>query len=276
MTDPLELAAEAAAALARATGVGTHDVAIVFGSGWGPAADALGPPTAEVEQSSLPGFAAAAVEGHGGTVRSIPFDGVRVLALLGRSHLYEGRGVDAVVHPVRMAVAAGCRTIILTNACGGIRADFRPGQPVVLSDHISFTGVSPLRGPQFVDLTQLYSLRLRALVHELDPSIPEGVYGHWYGPTYETPAEIRMLRTLGCDLVGMSTVPEAIAAHALGAEVLAIALVTNPAAGLGLERLDHTEVLREGRAAADRMGALLVRLVPRLAGGLDGPLDGPH
>ena len=258
--DPVGAAAEAARVLATRTGVARHDVAIVFGSGWAPAADALGEPSHELPQRDLPWFAPPAAEGHAGTVRSLAVGEHRVLAFLGRSHLYEGRGVEPVVHPVRTAVAAGCKVVVLTNACGGIRADLRPGQAVLVSDHISFTGVSPLVGAQFVDLTDLYSPRLRQLCRELDPFLTDGVYGHWPGPAYETPAEIRMLRTLGCDLVGMSTVPEAVAAHALGAEVLAISLVTDAATGLG-DRLDHAEVLRQGAAAAGRLGDLLVRLL---------------
>jgi purine-nucleoside phosphorylase len=243
--------------------VARHDVALVLGSGWAGVADALGSVSAEVPQHELTGFPAAAVEGHGGTVRSVEAGRHRVLVFLGRTHLYEGNGVDAVVHPVRTAVAAGCSTVVLTNACGGIRADLRPGQPVLISDHISFTGVSPLRGPQFVDLSALYAPRLRRLCREIYGTLTEGVYGHWPGPAYETPAEIQMLRTLGCDLVGMSTVPEAIAAHTLGAEVLAIALVTNLAAGLGAP-LRHDEVLREGKEATARLASLLVGFLARL------------
>jgi purine-nucleoside phosphorylase len=188
---------------------------------------------------------------------------VRTLCFLGRTHFYEGRGVEAVVHGVRVAAAAGCRTIVLTNACGGLRAGMKVGDPVLISDHLNLTWRTPLVGPRFVDLSEVYSRRLRDIVREIDSSITEGVYAMFPGPQYETPAEVRMAGVLGADLVGMSTVLEAIAAKAEGCEVLGISLVTNLAAGLG-ESLDHEEVLAAGRAAAERMGKLLAELVPRL------------
>jgi purine-nucleoside phosphorylase len=180
-----------------------------------------------------------------------------VLVFLGRTHLYEGNGVDAVVHGVRVATAAGCRAVVLTNAAGGVRADLSVGQPVLISDHLNLTARSPLAGADFVDLTDLYSSRLRDLARTVDPSLAEGVYAALPGPHYETPAEIRMLRTMGADLVGMSTALEAIAARAQGAEVLGLSLVTNLAAGMTGEPLAHAEVIAAGRAAAERMGDLL-------------------
>ena len=263
LADPATVAKDAAAALAERTGVASHDVAIVLGSGWVPAIDALGTPTAEVTVTELPGFLPPSVEGHAGRIRSLDVSGVRVLAFLGRTHFYEGRGVEAVVHGVRVAAAAGCRTIVLTNACGGLRPGMQVGDPVLISDHLNLTWRSPLVGARFVDLTDLYSARLRAMVREIDPSITEGVYAMFHGPQYETPAEVRMAGVLGADLVGMSTVLEAIAARAEGCEVLGLSLVTNLAAGLG-DPLDHEEVLAAGRASASRMGALLSRLVPQL------------
>ena len=263
MTAPADLAAEAAAALARATGVAGHDVAVVLGSGWRPAADLLGTPTHEVPMADLPGFVRPAVAGHGGTVRSIDVDGRRVLVLLGRTHLYEGHGVAAVAHGVRTIAGAGCRSVVLTNAAGGIREGMSVGDPVLVADHLNLTGVSPLLGPRFTDLTDLYSPRLRALAREIDPTLTEGVYAGLPGPHFETPAEIRMLRGLGADLVGMSTVLEAIAARAEGVEVFGLSLVTNLAAGLSGAPLDHHEVLAAGAAAAARMGGLLRELVSR-------------
>jgi purine-nucleoside phosphorylase len=156
------------------------------------------------------------------------------------------------------------KTVILTNAAGGLAPDHRVGQAVVISDHLNLTARSPLVGADFVDLTDLYSVRLRALARELDPTLTEGVYAALPGPHYETPAEIRMLRTIGADLVGMSTALEAIAARAAGAEVLGLSLVTNLAAGITGEPLDHAEVLEAGRAAATRMGELLGAIVPRV------------
>ena len=263
MTDPAADAAAAAAALARATGEAKHDVAVVLGSGWRPAADLIGDPAHELAMAELPGFVAPVVAGHGGTARSVPIGDRRVLVMLGRTHLYEGNGVGAVAHGVRTAAAAGCRTIVLTNAAGGIREGMSVGEPVLVADHLNLTGVSPLVGPRFTDLTDLYSPRLRALAREIDPTLTEGVYAGLPGPHFETPAEIRMLRGLGADLVGMSTVLEAIAARAEGAEVFALSLVTNLAAGITGAPLDHQEVLAAGAAAAARMGALLRELVAR-------------
>jgi len=254
----------AAAAVAAATGTAHHDVAVVLGSGWVPAADALGTAQAEMPVTDLPGFAPPAAAGHAGRIRSVAVQGRNVLVFLGRTHLYEGRGVDAVVHGVRVAAAAGCRTVILTNAAGGLRDGFEIGQPVLISDHLNLTARSPLVGPRFVDLTDAYAPRLRALAREADPELTEGVYAALPGPHYETPAEIRMLRTLGADLVGMSTVLETIAARAEGCEVLGISLVTNLAAGITGEPLDHEEVLAAGRAAATRMGDLLGQVIGRL------------
>ncbi len=262
--DPGEVAREAARAWAQASGVPRHDVALVMGSGWVPAADALGEPTAEISVTDLPGFTPPAVAGHAGLVRSVEVDGQRVMVLLGRTHLYEGRGVAPVVHGVRVAAAAGCRSIVLTNAAGGVRKGFSVGQPVLVSDHLNLTAASPLVGPRFVDLVDLYSARLRALVRSVDPSLAEGVYAALPGPHYETPAEIRMLRAMGADLVGMSTALEAIAARAEGMEVLGISLVTNLAAGMTGQPLDHAEVLEAGAASAARVGALLAQVVGRL------------
>lgn len=256
-------AEEAATALARATGVLHHDVAMIMGSGWVPAAERLGDATADIDISTLPGFSAPVVAGHAGRIRSVPIGDKRALVLLGRTHLYEGRGVASVVHGVRTAVAAGAKLIVLTNAAGGLRQDMTPGDPVLISDHLNLTATSPIVGAEFVDLTDLYSPRLRALAKDIKPGLAEGVYAQLPGPHFETPAEIRMLRTMGADLVGMSTVLEAIAARAAGAEVFGLSLVTNMAAGMTGEPLDHEEVLATGRAAAVAMGDLLAELVAR-------------
>jgi purine-nucleoside phosphorylase len=205
-------------------------------------------------------------------VRSLRIGPVRALVFLGRVHLYEGHPVATVVHGVRTALAAGCQVVVLTNAAGGINPGYQVGQPVLVADHLNLTGRSPLAGPpppagyglRFTDLTGLYSQRLRAMARAADPGLAEGVYAALPGPHYETPAEIRMLRTVGADLVGMSTVLEAIAARHLGAEVLAISLVSNLAAGLAPHGLDHAEVVAAGQAAAGRMGSLLAGLLPRV------------
>jgi purine-nucleoside phosphorylase len=260
---PDALAALAAKDLADALG-GPHDVAVVMGSGWAPAADAFGAAEASVSIGELPGFAAPTAVGHGGEVRSVRVGNRRVLLFLGRTHLYEGRGVEPVVHGVRTAAAAGATTVVLTNAAGGLAPEHRVGQAVVISDHLNLTARSPLVGADFVDLTDLYSARLRELARQLDPALTEGVYAALPGPHYETPAEIRMLRTLGADLVGMSTALEAIAARAAGMEVFGLSMVTNAAAGITGEALDHQEVLAAGRAAAGRLGQFLVEFIGRL------------
>ena len=261
---PFAAAKDAAAAVRALTGVENHDVALVMGSGWVPAADELGEPEHEFPITELPGFPAPAVAGHSGKVRSYLIGDTRALVFLGRTHYYEGHGVEAVAHGVRTAVAAGCRTVILTNGCGGLRQGMVPGQPVLISDHINLTAASPIVGANFVDLTDLYSPRLRALCQEIDPSLEEGVYAQFRGPHYETPAEINMIRTMGADLVGMSTTLEAIAAREAGAEVLGLSLVTNLAAGITGEPLNHAEVLEAGRTSATRMGALLAKVLQRV------------
>jgi purine-nucleoside phosphorylase len=282
---PGALARAAAEALAHRTGQRRHDVAVVLGSGWHPAADALrdmaDPPDGcpgvagradpsdravrdaehELSMAELPGFLPPTALGHAGTVRSLRVGPHRVLVLLGRTHLYEGHGVDLVAHATRTCAAAGCRTIVLTNAAGGIRDGLTVGQPVLISDQLNLTARSPLVGARFVDLTELYSRRLRRLAARIDPTLVEGVYAGLPGPHFETPAEIRMLRTLGADLVGMSTVLEAIAARAEGLEVLGLSLVTNLAAGMTGQPLSANEVLAAGAAAAGRMGALLRELI---------------
>lgn len=267
VTDPAEPAAaarQAAAALAERTGVDAHDVAVVLGSGWAPAAAALGDPGAVVPMADLPGFTPPRAQGHGGQVLSLRIGAHRVLVLLGRIHAYEGHDLRHVVHPVRTACAAGAHTVVLTNAAGGLRSEYTVGQPVLISDHLNLTARSPLVGAQFVDLVDAYSPRLRAIAREIDPTLADGVYAGLPGPHYETPAEIRMLRTLGADLVGMSTVHETIAAREAGAQVLGVSLVTNLAAGMTGAPLSHDEVLAAGRQSATRMGSLLSSVIERV------------
>lgn len=264
MEDPATAARLAANALSERTGVDAHDVAVVLGSGWAPAAAQLGEPTAAVAMAELPGFTPPSAQGHRGQAFSLRIGAHRVLVLLGRIHAYEGHDLRHVVHPVRTACAAGVRTVVLTNAAGGLRSDFTVGEPVLISDHLNLTARSPLVGAQFVDLVDAYSPRLRSIAREIDPGLSEGVYAGLPGPHYETPAEIRMLRTLGADLVGMSTVHETIAARAAGAEVLGISLVTNLAAGMTGQPLSHEEVLEAGRQSATRMGSLLSAVIARL------------
>lgn len=263
MTDP-QASSQAAATIAERTGVERHDVAVVLGSGWAPAVAELGEARATVPMADLPGFTPPSAAGHGGQVHSVRIGDHRVLVLAGRIHAYEGHDLQHVVHPVRTAAAAGVSTVVLTNAAGGLRAEYQVGQPVLISDHLNLTARSPLVGAQFVDLVDAYSPTLRALAREIEPSLAEGVYAGLPGPHYETPAEIRMLRTLGADLVGMSTVHETIAARAAGLQVLGISMVTNLAAGMTGEPLSHAEVLEAGRRSATRMGSLLASVIARL------------
>jgi purine-nucleoside phosphorylase len=258
-------ATAAARALAAATGVDSHDVAIVLGSGWTDAVSRFTQIGEDVPLAALPGFEAPTVAGHGGAARSLRAGDLRVLAFTGRSHYYESRDTQLVAHAVRTAAAGGCRVVVLTSASGGIRDDLEAGDLVLVSDHINLTGASPLVGAEFVDLGNLYSDRLRALCLTIDPGLREGVYAGYWGPNYETPAEIRAYRLMGADLIGMSTVLEAIAAHEAGMEVLAISLVTNRAAGLG-GRLDHDDVLATAARSVERMRTLLAAVVPRLSG----------
>jgi purine-nucleoside phosphorylase len=256
--DPYQLADTAARQLLQILGVARVDVAFVLGSGWSAAAKNLGELVGACPLGELPGFARPVVVGQGGAVLAVRLGTGKTAAVLtGRTHLYEGRGVDAVVHGVRTAAAAGAGTLVLTNGCGGLNPDCPPGTPVLIRDHLNLTGTSPLRGPRFVDLTDLYSARLRALASGVEPSLPEGVYAQFRGPQYETPAEVRMAGLLGADLVGMSTALEAVAAREAGLEVLGISLVTNLAAGISPTPLSHAEVIEAGNAAAPRLRGLL-------------------
>jgi purine-nucleoside phosphorylase len=267
-TDPYSAAAAGARLLAELTGQPQHEVAVVLGSGWVAAADALGVADATVALTEL-GAPAPSVPGHAPVVRSLSVAGRRALVFLGRVHLYEGHSPAAVVHCVRTAVEAGCSSVILTNAAGGIAAGLRPGQAVLISDHLNLTGASPLTGPapargypsRFTDLTDLYSARLRAAARTVAPDLAEAVYAGLVSPQYETPAEVRMLASLGAGLVGMSTVLEAIAARHLGADVLGLSLVTNVAAGLSHEPVGHEDVLATGARAAAALGDLLAAIL---------------
>jgi len=260
---PTDLAAQAAVRIAELTGVARHDVALVLGSGWGAAADLLGETVATLDATQVPGFAVSGVPGHSGTLRSVAIAGTDAHALVlgARTHLYEGRGTQAVAHGVRTAAAAGAATVVLTNGCGGLNPQWAPGTAVLISDHLNLTGATPLEGPTFVDMTDLYSSRLRALARTVEPTLPEGVYAQFHGPQYETPAEVRMAGVLGADLVGMSTAIEAIAARHAGLEVLGISLVTNLGAGISPVPLSHAEVMAAGAAAAPRISRLLAQVV---------------
>lgn len=259
--DPYELAQVAGANLLARFDVPNLDLALVLGSGWSAAADALGDLIGECELAELPGFSSPVVAGHGGAMRLVRTAGGKVAAVLtGRTHYYEGRGVAPVVHGVRTVAAAGATSIVLTNGCGGLNPDWGPGTPVLIRDHLNLTGATPLVGARFFDMTDVYTPRLRDLARTIDPGLPEGVYVQFHGPQYETPAEVRMAGVLGGDLVGMSTTLEAIAAREAGLEVLGISLVTNLAAGISPTPLDHREVIEAGQAAAPKLRTLLTGL----------------
>lgn len=264
-TDPFDLARRAADVLRERTGVQRHRIALTLGSGWGGAADLIGETEHEIPATEIPGFSAPALQGHGGTLRSIRLtNGDHALVIGARTHFYEGKGVRAVAHGVRTAAAAGAEIMILTNGCGGLNPAWAPGTPVLIRDHINLTAHSPLEGATFVDLTDLYSRRMRDIAHQVDPGLDEGVYAQFTGPHYETPAEVRMAKVLGADLVGMSTALEAIAARHAGLEVLGMSLVTNLAAGISDEPLSHEEVLEAGQAAGPRISRLLADVVAKL------------
>ncbi|MGV8845692.1 purine-nucleoside phosphorylase [Tessaracoccus sp.] len=265
ISDPIELARTAAQHAATALSLPRIDIALVLGSGWSSGADELGEILGELELGDVPGFSRPVVSGHGGRLLAIRTDSGKVAAVFtGRTHYYEGRGADPVVHGVRTAAAWGASTLVLTNGCGGLNPAWVPGTPVLIRDHINLTGDTPLHGATFIDLTEAYSKRLRDLAHTVDPNLPEGVYVQFRGPQYETPAEVRMAGILGGDLVGMSTTLETIAAREAGMEVLGISLVTNAAAGMGDSDLNHTEVLEAGKQAGPRLAALLAGIVKTL------------
>jgi purine-nucleoside phosphorylase len=263
--DPFTVAHDAAAAIAAATGVEKHDIALTLGSGWGKAADLIGETTATIPASDIPGFSKPALEGHVGTLRSVLLpSGKRALVIGARTHYYENHGVRRVVHSVRTAAATGAKTMILTNGAGGIKETWKPGTPVLISDHLNLTADSPLEGATFIDLTDLYSKRLREIARSIDPSLDEGVYTQFRGPHYETPAEVQMAKTMGGHIVGMSTALEAIAARQAGMEILGMSLITNLAAGIQSTPLSHGEVIQAGKDAEVQISGLLAQIVTAL------------
>ena len=263
--NPFEIADQAAAKIAELTGVQQHDIALTLGSGWAKAADLIGETVATIPATDILGFSAPAVQGHVATIRSIKLPSGKFALVLGaRTHYYEGHGVRRVVHGVRTAAATGVKTMILTNGAGGIKETWKPGTPVLISDHINLTANSPLEGATFIDLTDLYSKRLRELAQTVDASLDEGVYCQFRGPHYETPAEVQMAKAIGGHIVGMSTALEAIAARQSGMEILGLSLITNLAAGIQKTPLSHAEVLEAGREAETRISALLAQIVAKI------------
>ena len=249
-------------------------VAVVLGSGLGAFADILENPVT-IPYSQIPGWPRSTAIGHAGKLVAGTVDGVPVAALAGRAHLYEGYTAEQAVFGIRTLGALGVESVVLTNAAGGVNVKFGAGQLVLISDHINLLGQNPLTGPnddslgpRFPDMTEAYSRSYREIARvagkELALELPEGVYAALPGPSYETPAEIRYLRAIGADLVGMSTVPETIAASHMGMNVLAISCVTNAAAGVLDQKLNHAEVLEVGERMKGTLIELLRRIIPRL------------
>lgn len=254
-------------------------IGVVLGSGLGKFASALSH-AVHISYCELPGFPPATAEGHAGELvmgtLGANGNGTEVAVMSGRYHLYEGYTAQQVTCGIRLFRELGVSRIILSNAAGGICTDYEPGSLVLIQDHINLQGCNPLvgrndaiLGPRFPDMTETYSSRFRRLAlqtgEELGIPLYEGVYAAMLGPSYETPAEIRFLRAIGADLVGMSTVAEAIAANHMGMEVLGISCVTNIAAGLRNEKLSHADVLEVGQRASGKFIRLLTALVPKLA-----------
>lgn len=275
--DPIALARMAAAHIARVTGAEGHEIAVVLGTGLSDAAHELGTLQSEVTYGEIPGFPPVVPEQQRADLWSTVLEGRRLLVMRGRPHLYEGHSAQEVAHPVRAAIMSGCTVLILTNSSGAIRRDLRTGQVALISDHLNLTGVSPLSGRQargasvvseamspFVDLTDAWSPRLRDLAREEEPTLQEGVYAQVPGPNFETPAEVRMLRGLGADMVGMSSALEAIAARHLGVEVAGLSVVTNAAAGASDETVEAGSVVEAARSSAERLGLIVRGLVLRV------------
>jgi purine-nucleoside phosphorylase len=262
---PFSLASDAAQIISNKTGVDQHDIALTLGSGWAKAADLMGETVSEIPAGDVPGFASSGVPGHTGTIRSIKMPhGKHALVIGARTHFYEDKGVRAVVHSVRTAAACGAKVMVLTNGAGGIKDHWAPGTPVLISDHLNLTASSPLEGATFIDLTDLYSSRLRDIARTIDPTLDEGVYVQFRGPHYETPAEVQMAKVMGGHIVGMSTALEAIAAREAGMEVLGLSLITNLAAGISPDPLSHKEVIEAGQMAEPVISALLAKIVGAL------------
>lgn len=271
-----EAITRAAAAIADRTGRQSHRVAVVLGSGLSGYAGSLSGATT-IAYEDIPGFPVPRVEGHAGSLHSVDLGGP-VMILAGRVHTYEGWELPDVVFAVRTAVASGCGIVVLTNAAGGAGDGMAPGDLVLIRDHLNLTGRTPLLGPnddrlgpRFPDMSEVYSAELRRRAQRVGERVGvplrEGVYAWFLGPSYETPAEVQMARRLGADLVGMSSVPEAVAVRHMGARVLGLSLVTNLAAGISPTPLSHEEVTATAAAARERFHRLFDALLPELAGG---------
>jgi purine-nucleoside phosphorylase len=253
----------------------TPKVGIILGSGLGDFADSLADKVA-IPYGEIPGFPTSSVPGHAGRLVVGALQGAPVVAMQGRVHLYEGYAPWQVAFPARVLCALGIRSLVVTNAAGGIRADLVPGDLMIITDHVNLSGANPLTGanedrlgPRFPDMSTAYHPALRALLaktaERLEIPMKEGVYVWLSGPSYETPAEIRFLRTVGVDAVGMSTVPEVIVASHMGVRVAGISCITNLAAGIGRQPLSHAEVAETANRVRDRFTSLLTHFLPAVA-----------
>ena len=274
MTTLYERLELASVAIAEATGEPRHDVVVVLGSASGDFPEHLDEATA-VPYPEIPGFPIPRVAGHSGTLYSAPFGDNRVLLLAGRVHAYEGYSADDLTFPVRACLAAGCETLVVTNAAGGCGEGLVAGSIVMIRDHLNLAGINPLVGPndprlglRFPDMSDTYTPELRHLASEVAAeegiALPEGVYAWFLGPTFETPAEVEMARRMGADLVGMSTVPEVISARHMGRRVLGLSVVTNPSEGIAAHRLTHEHVKATAALVKDDFSRLLTALLPRI------------
>ena len=267
MSNAFVLAEQAAKFIAEKSGIPRHDIALTLGSGW--LKTLSGKIVWQVAGEQVPGFRKAEVEGFSDKVCSILLDSGKHVLVLPRTHLYQGYGVEAVAHPARVAAAAGAKILILTNGAGGLNPNWKPGQVFLISDHINLTATSPIEGAKFVDLTDMYSPRLREIAKRIDPTLEEVVYAQFRGPHYETPAEVKMVGLVGGSMVGMSTALEAIAAREVGLEVLGLSMQTNPAAGVVAGGVSHEHVLAAGKVGEQHNSELLAELCEALGNQLD-------
>jgi purine-nucleoside phosphorylase len=242
-------------------------IGVILGSGLGAFADAV-EDRVERPYSDIPGWPTSTAVGHAGKLVTGRLGNAEVIVAAGRAHLYEGYTAQQVAYPIRELAWRGVTSLVITNAAGAVNLSYKPGDLVLIADHINLLGANPLSGPEFIDMSEAYSREYREIAHQagsaLGLTLHEGVYAAVPGPSYETPAEIRYLRTIGADLVGMSTVPEVIAANHMGIKVLGISCVTNMAAGILPQKLTHKEVLETGERVKDTLAALLRAVIPRL------------
>ncbi|MDO5715051.1 MAG: purine-nucleoside phosphorylase [Tissierellia bacterium] len=250
------------------------EIAIILGSGLGNFAESI-EEKIEIPYEEIPGFPQSTVKGHDGRLIFGRVADKKVVAMKGRIHYYEGLGINRVVYPIEVLCDLGIQNLIVTNACGGVNKNFKPGDLMIIKDHINFTGENPLigpnddaKGPRFLDLTYTYDPKLQQLAkkvsHELNIQMQEGVYMWFTGPCYETPAEVRMAGILGADAVGMSTVPEVLLAHHRGIKVLGISCITNMAAGILDQPLDHEEVIEVSSQIEDRFKSLVAKIIEEM------------